>query len=572
MKNILKILSFAILILPLSACNNNNTNSSIYISENPSVDNEDSILFKYKSGYSANGTINIDVKKGDNTTNTSYNFKAELDDFNYHYYQYEENNFDNLKDEKYYYADKDVSPKLLNMKIRTFDNSIMKTKGYNESSVPVTWDSMNLMNPFLCLYDEDIKDEDYVYKITPSSEKFQDNLSYQLLGFKIKITSLEIQHDEEKLNTFNVVFKSIIDRKNDTTTTYSIKGEFYNFGSNNVSDLTPLTQGIDQDFENKISQLKNQNYSFIFDETTNANSTLKETIYKGKANKDFFYYDAYDKDGNQQVSLAYKEKGGLVKQLVKGNDNVYFANGEGVNASLSENYLPSFKMSSIYFEKDSSSTENEKIYNLKSNLNVSLPSASIFTPFNTTQFTNSDTLKVIITSNSIKFIHDYYRYGESCKDIATFENIGSTENDLSKNIEIKDDCKDSPISNFLTNYQQECASKFGLTKEVLDNAYLAGGNTSLVTYDFDTYKNQKALLIKYNSTSDTDTLANLLTNNLASKGYSNYESKDKIFTNGTLYSKELTSLNLRIVYECIKAGYQGSKVTTLWIVITIKAL
>ena len=220
-----------------------------------------------------------------------------------------------------------------------------------------------------------------------------------------------------------------------------------------------------------------------------------------------------------------------------------------------------------FLKDEKASTETKKVYHIKSDTSsIIIPYASIISPFNTKNIINKDDFTVTIESDKISFTNNYFSYGKECKDIATFTNINKVES-------LEDRFKDKvfnvsasvPLASFLSPNEQTKADSFNLTSDVLNYAYLVGGAYNSFSYDFDTFKDEKALIVKYPYANSSE-LAKLLITNLAKYGYKNYDDyKDKLFTNGTVYYVDVTGTNKRLVYECILATMSGISTSALWI-------
>lgn len=375
--------------------------------------------------------------------------------------------------------------------------------------VDLTWDEGYYSNAFKDVtkdYFTKVDDNSFSLDLnnaTLDSNHTYDKIMTQLLGEEAgsECQSFILKTDGDRIAGFELTYEAY--SSSDTIIQRSSSGNFLVFGADVVDYIKPLVGTEDEGFKQAIDKLKTLNFeaeqkqqNFNFE----TNKFYVSGIYKYKIeNGKKIDYDIYVDDNTKWGNGGYYEVTNpenpsekLKQSVIKIKDEFY---EDYLYSGSMEEFLPKFKISSLCFVKDATSTSTKQVWKLNENIRFSLNNdINAFTPFDSDGYPDRIIhLTITIEENKINIHNETMSSAEADRGglifDANYTNFGKVVNLMPEN-KIHKTCDELKWSDLISN--NESGSKKLMEtfpKDVLDTIPTIGGTHS------DIYVDGKALYI-----------------------------------------------------------------------------
>lgn len=322
------------------------------------------------------------------------------------------------------------------------DNVVHKETVKDSSGDAYLWGVYGMQNAFE-LMDASVFqaiDGGFAIDFTKTPVKAKRNLAAMLYGYYYaELDSFEIHVKENAPVSFNVSFKEVTEDIMGSTvkTTIAGKGQFSLFdNADSVTGIKPLEGEEDATFAKAMKDLQAYNWQESF-ELYQGKSLTDETLVKSssalvKANPDQFVFTSYYKDGSVNYDQGHYALSDGKVQEVNRLGGVYYKNGEAKSLAFPKDFLPTFKMSSLFFDKEGNT------YTLNHDrFSTGYSQSYIFATLYGGEVTD---LTITIDNGKVTF-ENVIPAGEHTvltKNVSTYEAIGSTASPLIDVSAVKD--------------------------------------------------------------------------------------------------------------------------------------
>lgn len=382
----------------------------------------------------------------------------------------------------YHYASKPEEDNSLLYDLGINFNNEVEYKPFEDRNLtgiswPMTWEESQFSNFFPLLDSSDFidnHDNTYSLDMNKVQTSIAQAIAQQVTGFfKFKLARFTLKSDGKKLVSFEASMapyklqssssSDSDDSSTSTSTTTTLKvtdsyaGVFTGSGADLCPDLTPVEGTTDKTFDDAMKKLQAGNY------TVEVNRDDKQ-YWEAKASGDVLTWEKKEKPDDWMTSpnnsmglfAKYKVDDTHTQTVTKINGEYYLA--EGVKE---EKWVhPSFKMSSVFFTKDTANSDDTKsVYTLNDLSSLPFDNAkdSIFSDF-TELLLNRPTV-TIAKDGSVTFKNR----GTVVTDTLTFTNIGTTKVDTVNASTVHQDTTGLTYADILktkTNYFEKLTTKY----------------------------------------------------------------------------------------------------------------
>lgn len=347
---------------------------------------------------------------------------------------------------------------------------------YTYEDVALTWEEGRYSNGFAALdasdFTRDGTENRFDLKMDdPELEETYELLAKQLFGEETSsdLETLTLLTNGDKITGFEATYEQYL-AYDGTPVVQKSEGTFTALGADVTSEVQPMEGEEDPTFKAAIDKLKADNWTFeaqqkAFDYMSN--TSYVAGTWKGEADGDALVYKQYD--GND-VIFAYgyysyyseEDQHDLIQGVVPINGK-YYQDIIAYYGTMADMF-PSFDISSLFFVKDPSSTEDKLVYKINPDIYVSdANNITAFTSFDSDSYSDLIIhMTITITDDSIT-IHNQTAEnpdeGGLVYDI-TYSGFGS-QNDLMPEEDILANCDDLKWTDILSNQQ-------GVLKDLTD--------------------------------------------------------------------------------------------------------
>lgn len=477
-----KTLSIIISILALAGCSKTTDDSNATDSSNTETNTEtheevylDDIINELSNGFTATSL----VTSGYNTLG----FSSYYQDFGctetaYEFTTYKTAdtgaaNKDTVSAKGYYMPlGSDLEKAYLTTAELSFDNEITQYYLTSNGSY-LTWRNAGYFNPFVELSESDFTVDESDYKsfnlnvavvdkedLNAIATVFTGKIGYTLSTFKLLtdgITATGYEFTMEDMSSSYGTMKSYGEG------TFTAKGDDVINGLNPIKDET--ISELDKAFE------KYQTLSYKVDVTLPSRNMKVDVCSKG------IRYDIYRKTGEKYGSYGYLQKGSSVQGFTTINDTIY-EDGEAISSAYFTAVVPTFKISSVFFEEASESTTEKRIYKFKEEYkDVINADGGAFTVLSGS---NAYSLTVTVEEDKLTFDNIADGIGE---EIYVYHSWNEVKDFT---VDAKEDCTGLTWSELLSNQPEDLKTLYSgtIAKEYLDLIPTPGGKHSYVSLTF----------------------------------------------------------------------------------------
>ena len=285
----------------------------------------------------------------------------------------------------------------------TLENKIETINVTDSSNKTVDWSASNLENAFSSLKEEDFEGENGNYKLKQYTvTKIKDALGVQFYGYtknsKISLDSLSLSYNEKNVLTFKASLKtySVTYSSNKLNVDQTYEGEFVAL-SKEVDLPTPIAKEEDATFKTAFDKLAALNFNSEVTIKTNAYQSgpwkFREKISAAVRPDQFSYAVKGEDDSIKKQYLYFANSDDKIQKALKFGGE-YYASRKPKSAAI-ENYWPTFKISSAFFNL------NNGVYELNKDYSSYFTSISLFTPFMDEINTTIESLSIAIKDDSL---------------------------------------------------------------------------------------------------------------------------------------------------------------------------
>lgn len=471
MKSKLKKLSF-VLLLSLVSCNGSNTSSDSSTTSRPAPSQTltQEMLDKLASGYQTRAILSYSVVQvvmsqqylEVASKSNAYTFKG--------YKESTDKPTLDVVDTSYRYEPEKIGRTSYVHQVELgFDNQIKKYPVTDQNGNKLAWASAGFGNCFnkIKLSDFVKGEEEYSFrlKVNLLSQSITNALATQFAGMMgLTLGELIFYSDGYDITKFSITYAPISSLLGDMV--YQVSGDFVKYGNDAIEEITPIQGTDDKSFDEAMSKLKKHNFKLDYKKP---GQTLKISC-EGDSK---ILYDVYNSKNQKTSSYGYyqvNEKS--IQGVTKIGDNVY-KDGQSFEGSVLT-ALPSFDISSKFFNKSSQSTDKKLVYTYREDVSKDIPLPSDYGMLNGS---NVGDLTITIEDDSITILNKL-KLGE---EVFKYYDIGKVSGLISN---IKDNCDDLTWSQLVSNQPSDDEKLFKIIpKDALDKIPTIGGVYSYVVLD-----------------------------------------------------------------------------------------
>ncbi len=375
-----------------------------------------------------------------------------------------------------------------------FDNKIKKYPIADQDYNLILWDDSGFGNCFghLSPFDFDkVEGKLNWFSLHVSAQlddKITTGIANQFSGLiGLTLASFEVYMDGYNITEYNVTYSPLSSVYG--TATYHSIGKFVEYGSD-VIDKVKLVEGtIDEQFEEAIDSLRSYNYRLDY---IMPDKTLKITC-EGLGK---LLYEEYDLKGKKTGCYGYYQDGNNVQGFTKfGTEN--YKDGAPFAGSVA-NALPTFNISSVFFNKSSESTDNKLIYTYREDVSKEVPQPSDYGMLNKqTVGTISITIEAdaITITNQLSIGKEVYKYYDINKVTNTINTVHATCDNLTWSTLASNQPDD--LTALYTKIPKEALDLIPTVGKTYSYIVLDVGRTTVFTIPVDDYTAGNELLTDY---------------------------------------------------------------------------
>lgn len=433
-------------------------------------------LSSLKKGFSFEGKNYYKTSTG----YSNYCLDVKVKDDGYEFVRYdskqdEEPNRDSVMVSYFYTYDKDLQIPYVCEPILDINNAIdYEPAPIGDDGDIVKWADSSYVNLFQSLTKDDFYLEDETFSLDTSKSsvqallpKFAEQFYPKNPGFTVKSLSF-VFNQETKEFTFQRKFNpyGFFSQQIQTISGQRTAGDAFSFDR----EVKVLEGEEKAELKAAFDKLKTYKYSFediIYTPSSDASSLVQDSKNEGKTDGKSLIVNT-ESDGIENNFLYQAKENNRIQQAVKLNGN-YYAYHDPVSARVAS-LLPSFDRSTLFFDKKEGE-ENTYVYNKKAR-------------FSKTKTYNRDGEGRIVSertihllANGVKF-NINFEYPQSTEEITY---LYSDEDDITKTIEVKEDCSELKTSDLVAGYKENLKNVIALlgSKENLDLIPVLGGKESI---------------------------------------------------------------------------------------------
>lgn len=492
-------LLFLALVLGIVGCNSGQT------TEPKSSELTAGMLSMLASGYSARGILSYEVY-GITMSMQYVEVAATTNAYTYKGYEEVKDNptLDVLKS-SYRYAPVRLgvmSTTYLSEEELGFDNAIRNYPLVDSNGNYIAWSSCGYGNQFGKLKPGNFKNgtSDYEFVLDTSTKvnmAITSGIATQFCGMMgLTLSSFTITTDGYKPIKYDIEYAPISSFYGDAV--YKVSGEFLEFGESVIPEIKLIEGTTFEEFDKTMEELRKFNFRASISKPS---QTMEIESEDGKS----LLYDVYNSKGQKTGSYGYYEpKTNVIQGLTKIGDNVY-EDGDTLGGALTS-ALPSFAISSVFFNKSVESTADKAIYTYREDISKEIPLSTDYGMFSGS--TVGD-LTITIEKDAVT-IKNKLRLGE---EVFRYYDIGKVSGLLTN---LKNNCDDLTWSQIASNQENDLNILYqDIPQEALDAIPTLGGKYSYIKLDVSSAP--AAFIVPINDYS------------VASKAFNNY--KEKLLAN-----------------------------------------
>lgn len=349
-----------------------------------------------------------------------------------------------------------------------FDNTIKKYPIVDQNYQLLSWENAGFGNCFSLLSPfsfTKVEENCFSLNMTPQFDhKIASAIANQFSGLiGLTLQSLTFYIDGYNITDFCLTYAPISSLYGEVT--YQSAGKFLDYGKDVIEKIKVIEGTLDEDFEKAMEALKSYNFKLDY---SMPGQTLK-IICEGKTK---VLYEIYDSKGKKNSCYGYYQEGNLVQGITR-IDNQIYKDSTPFEGSVM-NALPTFAISSVFFDKSSDSTENKLIFTYRKDISKDIPHPSDYGMLNKQ---NVGDLTITIEDQCITITNQLTLGKETFK----YYDLNQVTNLITN---IQDSCDELTWSMLAYNQPDELNTLLqAIPQTALDQIPTIGNNTSYVILD-----------------------------------------------------------------------------------------